>query len=460
MNQRKGQRRRTRLAAALSVAAVLLLGLSACAGPLAEKAGIQPTAKTTEVAPLTTDTVTEKTHTPSVDLTADWRRMAVADQPADETFLNGAAAFAVGLLQQSVAAGDNVLLSPFSALLALSMTANGAAGETRTQMEHVLAGGMSIDRLNAYLHTYMNGLPSDEKARLQTANAIWIRDGENRFEAKPLFLQTNVNYYGAAVNKAPFDEQTVGEINRWAAEQTGGRIDQLLTALAPTDRLLLLNAVTFDAAWTHPYEEHQVSDGNFHTSAGAVRQVKMMRATEQRYLDDGRATGFLKEYAGGRYQFVALLPNEGVSLRTYADSLTGEGFRQLLAKAEEAPVSTALPQFQFACDAALTDALQALGMTDAFGPGADFSRLGTGTDGPLAIGSVLQKTYIQVFEQGTRAGAVTSVMIAGSTKPEKTYAVTLDRPFLYGIVDGETGLPLFLGAMTDPAIENSKMPTG
>lgn len=375
----------------------------------------------------------------------------VVEPTTEEDFLNGAADFSVSLLRQRVSDGENLLLSPYAALSVLAMTANGAAEETQAQMERVLAGGMTIDRLNTYMRRYRRGLSSDETARLHTAGSIWMReDGGLRIE--PSFLQTNTEFYGAEIRKAAFDDQTAAEINRWVSQQTDGMIDRMVERLSREDQMVLLSALAFEADWEKPYRENQVSDGVFRTADGTERAVEMMRSTEHRYMQDERAVGFLKDYAGGRYQFLALLPNEGISPAAYAASLTGEDFRRLVREAEKATVNAMLPAFDFACDTALRDTLRSLGMTDAFDERADFSRMSHAAPG-LMIGQVKQKTFIQVSPQGTRAGAAASVsMVPKSAAPsDRRYTVTLDRPFLYGIVDSESGLPLFLGVMADPA---------
>ncbi len=457
MNRRKITGNGTALAAAL------LLTLSGCVGPVAERtsagygARVPTTADRQPVAQSSDEDRSAERMTEETQGTGRTEAPSPAvERTTEEAFLNGAANFSIGLLRQSVSAGENLLLSPYAALSVLSMTANGAAGETRTQMEHVLADGMPLDCLNRYMRGYRQALSSSKTARLRTAGSIWFRDEADRLQIEPSFLQVNTDFYDAGINKAPFHVQTVQEINRWVSEKTGGMIDRLVEELSPEDEMVLLSAIAFEAEWAKPYTDHQVSEGMFYTADGASRTVDMLRAAERQYLDDGRAVGFLKSYAGGRYQFLALLPNEGISPAAYAASLTGEDFRQLVRGAEEATVHTALPAFDFTCDAMLEQPLRALGMTDAFDEGAaDFSRMGRSALGPLVIGSVRQKAFMQVSAQGTRAGAAASVVMEPASvkpsEPEKIYTVTLDRPFLYGIVDGETGLPLFLGIMADPA---------
>ena len=180
----------------------------------------------------------------------------------------------------------------------------------------------------------------------------------------------------------------------------------------------------------------------------------MMFSTEYDYLETENATGFRKPYQGGRYAFLALLPNEDSSLPELLASLTPSQLRDLAANPQNCEARTGLPRFELSYDAELTGLLARLGMAAAFDPmAADFSRLGAVEGENLYIGQVLHRTFLSVGEKGTRAGAATSVVMeATSDAPgEGPKAVLLDRPFLYAIWDTEADLPVFLGTFTDPA---------
>jgi serpin B len=175
----------------------------------------------------------------------------------------------------------------------------------------------------------------------------------------------------------------------------------------------------------------------------------MMRSEESKYLDDGKATGFIKPYADGQYSFVALLPNEDVSIQDYIAFMTGEGFTGTIADAKSGIVYSTLPKFTSEYKIQMNGALNSMGIEDAFDPSlADFSKLGNSSLGNIFISSVLHKTYISVDELGTKAGAVTSVEMSVTSIPiTDIYTVTLDRPFVYAIIDTNTNLPLFIGAV-------------
>ena len=368
---------------------------------------------------------------------------------ADDAFASSVAEFAIELFKESVDDGGNSLISPLSVLLALAMTANGAGGDTLAQMEVLLGGDIPLVELNEYLLGYVEGLPSTNKSTLSIANSIWFRDQNDVLRVDEGFLQRNADYYGASAYKAPFDAQTVSDINNWVKENTDGMIDTILDKIDAADMMFLLNAVMFDAEWNSVYYKENISEGDFTDISGAVQVVDFMYSTESQFLDDGMATGFIKHYANGDYSFAALLPNEGVALDAYIDSLTGDGFLSTIQNAEAAVVHASMPKFEFEYELGLNDALTALGMPDAFDiVRADFSDMAVSSEGNLFISLVLHKTFISVDELGTKAGAVTMVaMGAGSAMPVNEKNVRLDRPFVFAIIDNATSLPIFIGTV-------------
>ena len=387
----------------------------------------------------------------TTDLMQDVPAKAVDVLPDMDAGANAAADFGVRLFQTRLEEGENPLISPLSVLYALAMTANGADGDTLTQMEEVL--GMDCEDLNCFMLAYMDLLPENKDYKLNLANSIWFKD-DPEFCVEQSFLQTNADYYGASIYKAPFDQSTCKKINDWVKENTDGMIPEILDEIPPESVMYLVNALSFEAEWAEIYRESQVWARDFITEDGIRQAVDLMYSEEHTFLEDDLATGFIKYYKGGRYAFVALLPNEGVTVSDYVHSLTGEHLRELLSNPQNITVETAIPKFETESSLELSDVLAEMGMTDAFqSDAADFSRMGTyGADGwNFFISRVLHKTYISVGEQGTRAGAATAVeMNPGAAMPEKEpKRVILDRPCVYRLIDCETNLPFFMGTMMD-----------
>lgn len=374
----------------------------------------------------------------------------VTGKKTDLTFEESSADFALKLFRATARGEENALVSPLSVMLALAMTANGAKGETKAQMEALLGGGMDIEDLNGYLYTYMKSLPSSEKAKLALANSVWFRDTES-LDVRAAFLQKNADYYSADVYKAPFDKKTCDDINRWIEENTDGMIKKMLDGIDEDAVMFLINTVLFDAEWQNVYFEDQIRDGFFTTADGKRRNVTMMHSDETNFIDDGKATGFIKPYKDG-YSFAAFLPNEGVSLDSYLDSMTGAGFLAAVKGAKKETVIATMPKFEYGYKTTMNDILKSLGMTMPFDrKKADFSGLAASSDGNIYINRVIHQTYISVGEKGTRAGAATIVEMDCESAPYKVdyHTVTLDRPFVYAIIDNATGLPIFIGTVTD-----------
>ena len=383
------------------------------------------------------------------DLMKDVPAKAVDVLPNMDAGAAAAADFGVRLFKTSMEEGENTLISPLSVLYALAMTANGADGETLAQMEQVL--GMDVDNLNSYMLAYLDLLPETKDYKMSLANSIWFKDDPN-FTVEQSFLQTNADYYGAGAYKAAFDEGTRNDINNWVKEHTDGMIPEILDEIPDEAIMYLVNALAFDAKWADEYEEHQIREGRFTMEDGTRQDVDMMHSEEYTYLEDDLATGFIKYYKDRKYAFVAMLPNEGVSVSQYVDSLTSEHLRELLNNPQDLTVFASIPKFETEYDIEMSEVLQEMGMTDAFDwRVADFSRLGTYTvDGMnICINRVLHKTFISVTEQGTRAGAATAVeMVAeGAMEIVEFKEVVLDRPFVYMLIDCETNLPFFIGTM-------------
>ena len=357
--------------------------------------------------------------------------------------------FAIRLFKASEESGKNTLLSPLSVLCALAMTANGAEKETLAQMEEVL--GMTTEELNLYLYSYMQNLPQGEKYKLSLANSIWFTEDE-RFTVNQDFLQANADYYGADIYKAPFNEQTKKDINNWVKQNTDEMIPEILDRV-PVDAIMyLVNALAFEAEWSAIYEKNQVREGVFTKEDNTKQNVDFMYGSEGTYLEDENAAGFMKYYKGGKYAFVAMLPDEGVSVSDYIASLTGESVNALLTNPQHTTVYTAIPKFETEYSVEMSEILKNMGMPKAFDPNnAEFEGLGTSNAGNIFISRVLHKTFISVGEKGTKAGAATVVEMAdgAAAEPQEPKEVYLDRPFVYMLIDCENNIPFFIGTMMD-----------
>ncbi|MGM9647910.1 MAG: serpin family protein [Eubacteriales bacterium] len=383
------------------------------------------------------------------NLAMGYTREDTADRAPDEAFRKAYMDFAVKVFQgaDGIKTEDNLCFSPLSAMLALAMTANGADGETLSEMEALLCGDLAIDELNATLRTLVDELLMRQSSKnvFQVANSIWVKKGI--FMPDPAFLQTNANYYGAEVYAAPFDDSTVDDMNLWIKQHTNGLIEKMVKELDPNTKMSLINTLYLEAEWGEAYENCQISEGTFHSNGGDTTAT-MLSSCEAVYLSMDGAHGFTKSMYG--YSFVALLPDEGTDAGEFIASLTGEALQAFLGSSTRAVVHAKIPAFSYDTSMDLTQVLRPF-IPTAMSLDADFSKMGETVYGTtLYIEKVQQDTSVTLDRNGISAAAATKVDMmdeAVSIEPIElpVYYITLDRPFVYAILDNTTGLPILMG---------------
>ncbi len=370
----------------------------------------------------------------------------------------GNTAFAVDLFGLLSNRSANLFFSPYSISAALAMTYAGARAETESQM----AEALHFDLPQLELHAAFNALDRallesgmqaiDGAFKLHIVNAIWGQQDASFLKA---FLDTLAQNYGAGMQLVDFaqSEEARQLINGWVEQQTENRIQELLPprSVDAETALVLTNAVYFKAAWMHAFPEARTAEGPFTRLDGRVIQVPMM--SQQAQLGYAEFAGWQAvdlPYADGRWSMVALLPTHS-GFDDASQYLTEQVLAQLLDRLQTRSVQLTMPKFRAEASLKLQDALVALGMTDAFGPAADFS----GMDGTkeLFIDQVYHKAVVAVDEAGTEAAAATAVVMGRKGLAAAEQEVILDRPFVFLIRDQQTGTILFLGHVVDPSSE-------
>lgn len=381
----------------------------------------------------------------------------VQGKPADDAFLHSQLALTAELLRsvsQRAPYGNNLLISPLSISQALAMTANGAKGETKSEMEAVLGGGIPMESLNEYYYDYTSNLADSKYGSAKLANSLWYRDRADLIQVPDAFLQINADYYGAGAFRAPFDQTTVEDINNWVSYHTNEMIPSILNEINDSSVMYLVNALAFEAEWGNPYETNQIGEGKFTRTDGTQITVPMMYGSEYTYLEDEYATGFIKDYKDGAYSFAAILPkaSKAVTVSDYIGMMTAESLQTLLNSRSSEKVFTQMPKFSFSYGTSLKTPLKEMGMPTAFSDDtADFT--GLNALGSTYIGDVLHSTFITVDARGTKAGAVTVVDMAAGDSAVTPKEVYLDRPFIFMILDERTSLPIFIGYVMDPSVK-------
>ena len=364
------------------------------------------------------------------------------------------ASFGLKLLQKTREADkQSPLVSPLSVALALSMTANGADGNTLAQFQEVLGGGVDLEELNAACAQYLSdyqGLLGSSQCRI--ANSLWKDHSGGIYED---FVSKCRGYYSAQVYEAELSEpRIVDDLNGWVSDKTNKMIPQIIDQPFPEETAcLLVNALYLKNSWLSEFDPLSTHTMDFHHAGGPDSQVEYLRKfdTQLSYLNGKGAQGVVLPYDDGRLAFVAILPDlypDSPDLGQWLNNLEGNSLSQLIINREDALfLSFAMPKFSAEWKGNLEDILPLLGLEDAFVPGtADFSSLGDSPEG-YYISQVIHATKIEVNEKGTEAAAATVVAAesGAAAPPQEGITLILDRPFLYGIVDLYTGVPLFLG---------------
>ena len=440
-------KKRCRMLCSVLLLAALLLSLTGCGSAAAPGGAGTPSGQSVR---------TGKT----VDLMRNVSAVSAEGKTADTAFRDAYLAFTAALLKETYAGtteNRSVLLSPLSVMTALAMTANGAKGETLAEMEQVLTRGeksadgatFGLEALNGYLHQYYKDLPSSDKFRFSFANSIWFKERDQGFKAEEAFLQKNKAVYGAEAFQAPFEAQTVRDINDWIDQKTDHMIPKILAEIDPLAVMYLINALLFDAEWETAFGTNRTKTSTFHALTGAEQRVPMMSNDESLLILSSDTLGIMKPYADDRYRFAAFLPlDETADFSQYMNGLTAEKIGSLLENVTRKDVVLTMPAFTTEYFSDLAGVLRRMGITHAFDD-ADFS--GISRSDSLAIGRVLHKARLELDNAGTKAAAVTVVEMtrAAVPVPGDISAVRLDRPFVYMIIDTEQMLPIFIGTLTE-----------
>lgn len=374
----------------------------------------------------------------------------------------GNSAFAFDLYQALREEGGNLFYSPFSISVALAMTYAGAREETERQMAETLHFTLSQDRLHPAFNALDLELASrgespagEEEGRFQLniANAIW---DQRDYSFLPEFLDVLAINYGAGLSLLDFataPEASRIAINEWVSEQTEGKITDLLPpgTITIATRLVLTNAIYFNAAWHYPFDEELTHDGMFNLLDGSQVTVPMMSQTESFGYAEGDGYQAVELPYRGRdklsveLSMVIMLPEAG-RFEEFESSLDSERVAAILNDLESREVDLTMPKFTYDSRFSLKETLAAMGMPLAFSGAADFS----GMDGTrsLFISDVIHKAFVSVDEAGTEAAAATAVVMRLGA-PEPPVEVTIDRPFIFMILDIETGAILFVGRVVN-----------
>ncbi len=395
------------------------------------------------------------------------RAAPAASGPDMEHLARGNSAFAFDLYHTLRDEDGNLFYSPYSISLALAMTYSGAGGQTESQMADALHFSLPQDRLHSAFNALDLALASrgdngrgrdGDGFRLNIINAVW---GQQDHEFRAEFLDILAESYGAGVRSADFraaPQESRTAINDWVAARTEDRIRDLLPpdVITTLTRMVLTNAIYFNAAWSHPFDEASTRNRPFHLLDGGSIDVPMMRTeAELGYAAGDGYQAVDLPYDGYELSMTIILPDRE-RFAEFEDSLNAALTDRIAAALRERYVTLDLPKFEFESQFRLAETLKSMGMSNAFDSAAsDFSGMDgrsclAGDDECLYIRDVVHKAFVSVDEEGTEAAAATAVVMTTESAPPQPVSVTVDRPFIFLIRDRATGSVLFVGRVARP----------
>lgn len=358
------------------------------------------------------------------------------------------------LIAQDEETPDNMMMSPVSVAMALGMTYNGAAGETKTAFEETLRlQGFSREEINDIhqaLVVYL--LQADPKVVFNIANSIWYRHNFNVLDS---FIDVNSKYYFAEVSGLDFNNPAAVEtINNWIAAKTQNKIEEVLDQIPAEAVMYLINALYFNGMWKFEFDKKNSFDGSFYGENGEIFPVNYMKnESAYDYFENDLLSAIELPYGNGNFVMNVFLPKPGKKINDILEELNANNWHAWMESfTPQDDILVQLPKFKYEFKTSLNDPLKDMGLSNAFTEGvADFS--GINPDVDLFISRVIHKTFIDVNEKGTEAAAVTVVEIGvTSAGPEKPSFIA-DRPFIYAITEKTTGAILFMGKVENPVYE-------
>ena len=348
----------------------------------------------------------------------------------------------------------NIFISPLSAHIATSMLANGASGETYSQIVNTLGyDGFSIDEVNSTYKALVNGLRKvDTSTRLEIANAMWV---DNKFPVSQTFSRAMSDDYDAYVKNLDFGSRdAVKTINKWCSDKTEKMIPDFLKELTPNDIMILMNALYFNGKWAQQFEPDQTYKATFHAPGKDVQKDFMHLTKEFIYAEteDGKIRMCELPYGNGAFVMDVILPDSDLNFKEFVNGMTGAEWKEMFTYRGRHKIVLSLPKFKMEAEYDLKDALMSMGMELPYIKGkADLTKMCSNDSWQLWVDRTIQKAVIEVDESGSKAAAVTAHVIKGETSPgpQEVIQFNCDHPFMFIIRETTSGALLFMGAFTD-----------
>ncbi|HPZ08812.1 MAG TPA: serpin family protein [Candidatus Eremiobacteraeota bacterium] len=346
--------------------------------------------------------------------------------------------------------GQNIFISPSSIAIALSMTHNGAEGNTEKAMAKVLGfESLTLNEVNQGNKLLMETLErNDKKIELSIANSLWLR---RDMKFKTDFIKRCKDFYSAEVS----NNFSTEAINGWVKKKTNNKIDKIIDRIPDNTILYLINAIYFKGKWQYEFDKKKTVDKDFHLLNGSKKKWPMMsRGGKFNYYKGDNFQAVSLPYGDGSTSMYVFLPDKNKGLEEFQKNLNGKNWESWMKSFQMKEGDIILPRFKIEYETLLNNSLSSLGMAIAFDQSkADFRGMCDISSGNIYISKVIHKTFVEVNEEGTEAAAVTAVAMSLKSvahQPPERFHMVADHPFFFAIRDNKTGTVLFMGSIVEP----------
>jgi serpin B len=349
----------------------------------------------------------------------------------------------------------NLFISPFSTNAALTMVFAGASGKTELNMSWIMKISNNSEHINSFKEVQKSILNANNNNIIKVANSLWYQKDYN-FEKN--YIKFITDSFDAFVEKTDFVELESREkarrnINAWVEKNTENKIKDLLdpTVLTPQTRMVLTNAIYFNAAWEHSFDENKTRQDIFYLNKSENATIDFMhKNSDLAYMETDSFQAVAIPYKENALSFLIFLPKDIEGLQELENKLNDNFVQQFFAQHFLEATSLTIPKFKMEYSVELSKTLINMGMDNPFSGEADFSKINV--DKEIKLDKVIHKTFISIDEKGTEAAAATAAVTVRKTSignlKEKTFKA--NHPFLFVIVDNKTKAILFMGRYAQP----------
>lgn len=383
----------------------------------------------------------------------------ISEEPAKSAkisneYILSASDFSVDLFKavasKQLKQAENSLISPTSTLYSLSLALSGAEGTTKSEFEGILYPDMKSDDFFLMNSSFLRSLKSSGSTGVKSISSMWINSNVTS-SVKEDFLISNAKYYNSDIYKSDFTSaSTAKDVNKWISYRTDNRITSLDLGVSKDGVVYLADSLIFDGIWEIIYTPSDITTKEFENYGGDIKTTNFMISRDVTYLADSYAVGFSKSYNGGKYNFVALLPNDHISISDYITVLNGDILNTILNSGSDKKAVAQMPEFKASFSGSTKPYLIELGFSKIFDKKADFTKI-MRKEETTYISDITQIVSFKAesgLADSSQSNSEQSTVVGETVSDDLSNEMILfNRPFVYAVIDNSTKLPLIMGTV-------------